>query len=155
MYRGLYLDRYSIFEGGKPPKTGTGLPFGTSTFSDEHQAYLIDAQKNGLDVDAIEFGGADAPQHFSFIVNLRCKATSFANTIEGKMARIIIDKVCQEVFASTPITPNTKPRCKADALLALSLEGDELQQVRLAHVIYFNMVNFPTFNLDCEDVTEH
>jgi hypothetical protein len=155
MYRGLYVDNYSIFKNGTPPTTATGTPLGTLTFSDEYKAYLSDVPSLTQKIHNRHFGGQKAPHHFSLIIDLRCNSTTFANTQQGHLASLALDRICKAVFKHTPLVRSVTSRCKADLLLALSLEGDESQQAMLASAFYLHLGRFPHLLHAKEQTTVH
>lgn len=124
MFRGLFIDSYSTFLGA-PPRTSHLAPLGVLTFLDEHLAYcnVATTASERLHRELL-FGNTVPPAYFETLLTL--KGIAISDCDECLAARWVLHTTYTEAYPEHPISDLATPRCLADALLALAMEGEPL-----------------------------
>lgn len=121
MFRGLFIDAYRVFKSCPPPTEGQ-LPLGVLTFPDEHLAYCNAATTSSEKLRReLLFGNTIPPVFFDTLLTLKSMAISDCD--ECLSARWILYTTYTEAYPEHPMSELATPRCFADTLLALSMEG--------------------------------
>lgn len=143
MYRGLYSDDYTLFQNNTPPETATGLPFGVFTFSDERDKFFSSEKNKQRNASSVRERKKKFPPVFTTLIDLRCKINSFSTETSGLQASVLVKRIADEMFKSTPINPSFPTKAVIDALVALSRESDEETVKQLSNVVNKHLLNFP------------